>query len=158
MTTAPTAGDWPAVTASVANLPANGGQAIVAYALVYGATLAELEQAVDAANALYSPVAPVTGDVPVKVLHLAQNHPNPFNPSTTIAFTMSSAQHATLAVYTVDGRLVRTLLDGSLPAGAQTAHWDGTGNDGHPVASGTYLYRLRASDGFDRSGRMTLVK
>ncbi|MBK7188689.1 MAG: hypothetical protein IPH86_08470 [bacterium] len=75
---------------------------------------------------------------------LGAARPNPFNPSTTIAFTMSSAQHAVLAVYTVDGRLVRTLLDGSLPAGAQTAHWDGTGgNDGRPVAPGTYLYRLR---------------
>ncbi|MBK9778043.1 MAG: VCBS repeat-containing protein [bacterium] len=96
--------------------------------------------------------------VPAVATVLGAARPNPFNPSTTIAFTMSSAQHATLAVYTVDGRLVRTLLDGSLPAGAQTAHWDGTGNDGRPVASGTYLYRLRASDGFDRSGRMTLVK
>ena len=63
-----------------------------------------------------------------------------------------------LAVYAVDGRLVRTLLAGTLGAGEHVARWDGTGDDGRPVASGTYLYRLRTGGGFDQAGRMTLVK
>lgn len=93
---------------------------------------------------------------PATVLNAAR--PNPFNPSTTISFALASPQRATLAVYTVDGRLVRTLLEDDLAAGPHAVNWDGRGADGRAVSSGTYLYRLRTTDGFDRSGRMTLVK
>jgi len=103
-------------------------------------------------------VSAVDGTVPASVSVLEAARPNPFNPSTTIAFTLATSEHATLAVYTVDGRLVRTLLDGSLPAGPHSAVWDGAGADGRPVASGTYLYRLRTGSGFNRTERMTLVK
>ncbi|MBK7048120.1 MAG: S8 family serine peptidase [bacterium] len=157
VTTAPTAGDWSAVTASVANLPANGGQAIVAYALVYGATLAELEQAVDAANALYSPVAPVTGDVPVKVLHLAQNHPNPFNPSTTIEYMVARDGHVQLEVFDMAGHRVRTLVNESLSSGSHRVTWDGLDDAGNQAASGTYFCRMTAA-GETSSRKMTLVK
>jgi hypothetical protein len=103
-------------------------------------------------------VSAVDDAVPRAVTILEAARPNPFNPSTTIAFTLAAPDRATLSVYTVDGRLVRNLLDGSLSAGPHAARWDGTGMDGRPVSSGTYLYRLRTASGFDRSGRMTLVK
>lgn len=157
VTTAGTAGDWSAITASVANLPANGGQAIVAYALVYGATLAELEEAADAANALYSPVAPVTGDVPVKVLHLAQNHPNPFNPSTQFEYVIAGAGHVRIDVFDMAGRRVRTLVDEERSAGSHTAMWDGLDDAGNRAPSGTYFCRM-SSGGETSSRKMTMIK
>jgi subtilisin family serine protease len=155
--TAATAGDWSAITASVANLPANGGQAIVAYALVHGSTLAELEQAVDAANTLYSPVAPVTGEVPVKVLHLAQNHPNPFNPATTIEYMVERDGPVRLEVFDMAGHRIRSLVDESLQAGTHSVTWDGLDDAGNQAASGTYFCRMTAA-GETSARKMTLVK
>lgn len=103
-------------------------------------------------------VSGVRDDVPQLATVLDAARPNPFNPATTISFALATPQRATLAVYTVDGRLVRTLLEGDLATGPHAVAWDGRGADGRVVASGTYLYRLRTADGFDRSGRMTLVK
>lgn len=155
--TAATAGDWSALTASVSNLPANGGQAIVTYALVYGATLAELQDATDAANALYSPVAPVTELLPVKVLHLAQNHPNPFNPITTIDYTVARDGYVRLEVFDMAGRRVRSLVDEPCAAGAHTVNWDGLDDGGNQAASGTYFCRMTTA-GETSSRKMTLVK
>ncbi len=87
-----------------------------------------------------------SGQAPAAILALAPNYPNPFNPQTTIAFSLPQAGHARLSIYDVTGRLVRTLLDGALAAGPQTAVWDGTDAAGRGAASGTYLYRLETSD------------
>lgn len=155
--TAATADDWGALTSKVVNLPANGGQAVVAYALVYGATLADLQQATDNANALYSPVAPVTDQLPVKVLHLAQNRPNPFNPSTSIEYTVAREGQVRIDVFDMAGHRVRTLVDEAHAAGAYTAQWDGLDDQGSPAASGTYFCRM-TSAGEVTSRKMTLVK
>jgi len=88
---------------------------------------------------------------------LAQNFPNPFNPSTTIAFALAQDGPARLAVYDLSGRLVRTLVDGPLARGAHTATWDGRDDAGRGVASGIYVYRLRAG-GRDEARRMALLK
>ncbi|PIE75874.1 hypothetical protein CSA17_05200 [bacterium DOLJORAL78_65_58] len=88
---------------------------------------------------------------------LRGNYPNPFNPSTTIAFDLPRAMRVRLSVFDIRGHLVRSLLDETLPAGANRVPWDGTGNGGDPVASGMYLYRLDTPDG-TRQGRMTLSK
>ena len=150
-------GDWSALVSSVVNLPANGGQAVVAYAIVTGATLADLQQAADAASGLYSPVAPVTGDVPVKVLHLAGNHPNPFNPVTTIEYAVAVPGRVLLEIYDMAGRRVRTLVDAVRDAGSYAAVWDGRDDAGVAVASGIYVCRMSAG-GAKASTKMTLVK
>ena len=75
-----------------------------------------------------------------------QNYPNPFNPSTTIAFDLARAQEVSLRIYDVSGRLVRTLLDGPLPAATHRISWLGTDDSGRTVASGVYVYRLTAGD------------
>ena len=155
--TAATAADWSAITSSTVSLEADGGQAVVAYALVYGATLAELQDAADAANSLYSPVAPVTDLLPVKVLHLAQNHPNPFNPGTSIDYTVARDGHVRLEVYDMAGRRVRALVDEPAVAGTHTARWDGLDDAGNQAASGTYFCRLSVA-GETSSRKMTLVK
>jgi glucose/arabinose dehydrogenase len=74
---------------------------------------------------------------------LAQNIPNPFNPETEIAFAVKSAgSRVSLLVFDAAGHLVRTLMDGTLPAGDHLAVWNGTNNAGARVESGVYLYRL----------------
>ena len=76
---------------------------------------------------------------------LQQNYPNPFNPSTTIAFELPQASAVKLAVYNMQGQLVRTLVNGQKPSGSHSVVWDGLDDHGARVASGVYLYTLKAS-------------
>jgi hypothetical protein len=96
-------------------------------------------------------------DVAAAVTQLLGNHPNPFNPSTTIAFDLARPGPVTLAIHDVQGRLVRTLVDGMLPAGPQQRTWNGTDARGVPAASGVYLCRLQTADGVERRS-MVLAK
>lgn len=88
---------------------------------------------------------------------LFQNHPNPFNPSTTISYALPVDAHVTLEVYDIVGRLVGRILEGEVQAGYHDAKFDAS-----RLASGTYIYRLTAkgSDGalFTRTGKMLLAK
>lgn len=90
-------------------------------------------------------------------LTLAGNYPNPFNPMTTIAFTLPADQRITLAVFDLRGRCVATLIDGELPAGRHEAVWRGRDDRGREVGSGTYVYRLTA-DGRTLTDKMLLLK
>jgi C1A family cysteine protease len=71
-------------------------------------------------------------------LQLYQNHPNPFNPVTTISFELREASEVTLAVYGVDGRRIATLAQRVLPRGPHTVSWDGCDPAGQKAASGVY--------------------
>ncbi len=71
-------------------------------------------------------------------------YPNPFNPSTTITFTLAERTNVRLAIYGAGGALVRTLVNGSLNGGAQRVQWNGLNDSGAPVASGVYFYRIGA--------------
>lgn len=82
---------------------------------------------------------------PASRFALAQNHPNPFNPSTRIAFSLAAPEPVSLKVFDMDGRLVRTLVEGVQTAGDHETFWDGTDASGRRVASGTYLYRLQTA-------------
>jgi hypothetical protein len=89
---------------------------------------------------------------------LYQNHPNPFNPTTTIRFDVPAGGGVvTLRVYDVSGRLVRSLANGTQTAGQKTVTWDGRNDAGSPVATGIYLYRL-VGPGFEQTRKMILLK
>ncbi len=91
-------------------------------------------------------------------LSLGQNYPNPFNPVTNVAFTVpNGAERVTLTVHNVAGRVVRTLVDGELPAGPGTAVWDGTDDSGNRLSSGIYFAKLSAG-GRSAFRKMTLLK
>ena len=75
-------------------------------------------------------------------LTLEQNNPNPFNPATTVSFTIPAAGYVTLRVFDVSGSRVATLVDGPLVAGDQEFLWEGTDDAGNRVSSGLYFYRL----------------
>jgi hypothetical protein len=96
-------------------------------------------------------------DAPAAVLALAQNHPNPFNPQTVITFSLPRAQRASLRIYDLQGKLVRTLVVGEIAAGVHEVTWRGRDDRGGQVASGLYFYRLRSQDG-DEVRKMTLLK
>lgn len=74
---------------------------------------------------------------------LAQNSPNPFNPSTTIAYTLTRPARAVIEIVDVSGRLVTRIDEGMQPAGAHNTMWNGRDTSGKPAASGVYFYRLQ---------------
>jgi hypothetical protein len=88
---------------------------------------------------------------------LAQNFPNPFNPTTAIKFDMKKRGLVTIRVYSVAGELVRTLLNEVRDAGAYSVAWDGRNNLGVSVASGIYLYEMKTSD-FSATKKMILLR
>ena len=76
---------------------------------------------------------------------LLQNYPNPFNPETTIPFQLPVESHVILTIFDLLGRAIRTIIQSELGTGAHTLTWDGRNNNGEPVGSGIYVYRLTAS-------------
>ncbi|MGH7496847.1 MAG: FlgD immunoglobulin-like domain containing protein [bacterium] len=76
---------------------------------------------------------------------LHANYPNPFNPSTTIKYDLPKATHVVLRIFDVVGRRVKTLIDEEKNAGYHHLVWDGTNQEGRPVASGVYFYRLETA-------------
>jgi 6-phosphogluconolactonase (cycloisomerase 2 family) len=88
---------------------------------------------------------------------LDQNFPNPFNPNTTIRYTIAQDAHVTLTVYDVAGRRVRTLVDDNKRPNFYKIVWDGKNDNGEQVASGVYFYRLVAGQ-FTKSRKMVVLK
>lgn len=92
-----------------------------------------------------------------KTARLLANYPNPFNPSTTIAYEVDRGVDMSLAVYDTQGALVRVLERGRAAAGRSETRWDGTNAQGRRVASGVYFVRLAAGGAVD-TGRLVLLK
>jgi uncharacterized delta-60 repeat protein len=109
----------------------------------------------DYATIKYAPavtsVDPQGAGVPLRYA-LEQNHPNPFNPATTIAFTIPRAGHVTLALYDVRGRKVADLVAQELAAGRHEIAWHAAG-----LSSGVYCYRLQAGS-FTATRKLTLAR
>ncbi len=102
------------------------------------------------------------GDVPEVRLPtaftLSQNFPNPFNPSTTVAFEIpGEKQRVSLVIYDIRGRRVKTLVDSELEPGSYKVNWNGRDEDGKTVSSGVYLYTLRGKEG-TYTRKMTVLK
>ncbi|UCH82994.1 MAG: choice-of-anchor D domain-containing protein, partial [Candidatus Latescibacterota bacterium] len=84
-------------------------------------------------------------------ISLEQNFPNPFNPTTTISFTLRIRENVNLSVYDVQGKLVTTLVDETLDPGVKEIAWHGKDVHGNQVSTGVYFYRLTA-------GKQSLTK
>jgi len=94
---------------------------------------------------------------PVSIdFRLFQNYPNPFNHSTIIKYYLPYAEHITLRVIDLNGRMVKILADGFLSSGYHSAHWDGFNNDRQPVASGIYFYQLCFGQ-YTETKKLTLI-
>lgn len=108
----------------------------------------------------YGASAPTTGADPQpgavpRVFAARLSGPNPFRGTTSIQFDLPSARHASVALFGVDGRLVRRLVEGERGAGRHTAFWDGAGGDGRPVGPGIYFVKVRAGESH---GTLRLVR
>lgn len=88
---------------------------------------------------------------------LRQNVPNPFNPTTTIEFSLPQSSPMTLTIFNTLGQAVYVVEHSSLPAGVHQIVWDGRNQNGSPLASGLYLYRLQAGE-FRETRKMLLLK
>lgn len=93
---------------------------------------------------------------------LSQNFPNPFNPATTIAYQLPRDAQVRLTVYSMLGQQVRTLVREAQSPGYYSLQWNGADDQGTPMASGMYIYRLEASANGERlfmeTRKMLLVK
>lgn len=83
--------------------------------------------------------------------------PNPFNPATSIGFSMAKAGVVELIVYDIMGRRVSTLASGTFSAGHHEVEWTGCDQAGRSVASGVYLVRM-ATEEYQQTARMVLVR
>ena len=93
---------------------------------------------------------------------LLPNYPNPFNPETWIPFELSEDADVVVTIYDLEGALIRTLRLGEKPVGRyhgrdRAAYWDGANEQGEAVASGVYVYELRAGD-YREMRRMVIRK
>jgi hypothetical protein len=89
--------------------------------------------------------------------HLAAAYPNPFNPRTTIRFSLPDTAPVQLELFNMQGQLVRRLFAGQLQAGWFSLEWDGTDANGRPVGSGVYLFRFLTPAG-QMSQKAVLLK
>jgi hypothetical protein len=80
---------------------------------------------------------------------LGEVRPNPFNPSTSVQFSLPQGGETLVQIYDVDGQLVRTLVDGHRSAGVHQADWNGRNDRGTAVGSGTYFVRIRSDGGIE---------
>ncbi len=96
--------------------------------------------------------------IPPMQTSLLPNYPNPFNPSTTIAYQIKEDQgRISLCIYNVKGQLVKTLIDGVQSAGTHQVVWNGTDVNGAPVSSGIYYYTLKSGE-HTQTRKMMMVK
>ncbi len=88
---------------------------------------------------------------------LYSNYPNPFNPATTIEFSLPKAGFVTLVVYDITGQKISELVSGDKMAGVHSVVWNGNDDTGNEVSSGIYFYRLQAGE-VTKTQAMTLVR
>ncbi|MDZ7362958.1 MAG: T9SS type A sorting domain-containing protein [candidate division KSB1 bacterium] len=136
---------------------ANDSSATYYYAMAYDVTEAGMVQAIKEVETRARTVGLITA-VKIRDLQvpsgfaLQQNYPNPFNPTTQISFTLEQSSFVSLKVYEASGREVRTLVQGTLPAGSHLVPFEATG-----LTSGVYFYTLRAN-GFAATRKMLLIQ
>jgi len=120
----------------------------------YDATLAEANLYFlghDSISGVISSAVGVEGEAPA-AFSVAQNSPNPFNPTTTISFSLAGASDVSVDVYNVAGQKVDTLVDGFMDAGSHSVVWDAS-----DFSAGVYFFTVK-SGGLSRTMKMTLLK
>ncbi|MFC1511757.1 FlgD immunoglobulin-like domain containing protein [Candidatus Latescibacterota bacterium] len=130
---------------------------VLAYGIGYDDLRTRIGKGREKASDIISAVDDGGSGVKPVALGVVGIYPNPFNPSTSIEVSVPHDGTGELAIYTITGQRVRTLLDGGLHEGTHLFKWDGLDDDGAPVSSGVYLVRFRVGD-MTSVRRVTLVK
>jgi hypothetical protein len=94
----------------------------------------------------------------VAVVNSLRNYPNPFNPVTNIAFNVNVSGNVVIEIYNSRGQKVSSLTDDYYAAGEHNIIWDGTNDRGDNVASGIYLYKMKAGGRYTSTKKMILLK
>ncbi len=112
----------------------------------------------------YGPVeVTVTEDDPNQIpdiqmmTELGANFPNPFNPSTAIAFSLEKSSKVTIDIYNLKGQHIKTLLHQQMNEGSHIVQWNGKDENGKPAGSGIYFYKMKAGD-YTSTRKMLLMK
>ena len=84
-------------------------------------------------------------DFPVPLKFGVSNYPNPFNPTTTIEYSLPSETNVELDIFNIKGQKVKTLAQGGHKAGVHSVTWNGNNSFGKQVSSGIYFYRLKTN-------------
>jgi len=95
--------------------------------------------------------------LPVSTTALLGNFPNPFNPSTSIRYQVSSITHVNIEIFNIRGQRIKSLVNEEQRAGEHSITWNGRDDNGNNVASGVYLYRMRAGE-YQSTRRMMMIK
>ena len=94
---------------------------------------------------------------PVPLFSISAPYPNPFNPKTTISYSLVQDTFINLTIYDLTGNQIKTLVNGKERSGNRFIQWDATNHQGYPVPAGTYLYKIEG-DNFSRTKKMILLK
>ena len=88
---------------------------------------------------------------------LKGNFPNPFNPTTEIAYSLKETGKVKIEIYNLKGQLVKTLVNDTMPQGEHRITWNGKDQRGNGVASGIYMYRMETPS-YTKTKKMMLMK
>jgi hypothetical protein len=129
---------------------------------INGVTLVSSEQAKELENQIMDEIVnqPLQGDITYHIPDTVisnSNYPNPFNPFTTISFSIPDKSVCNLTIYNIKGQVVRTLVNEQKSRGKYNILWNGTDQHGKPAASGVYFYRLNIN-GKPYTHKMMMVK
>ena len=94
--------------------------------------------------------------VPIE-FNLYQNHPNPFNPFTTLEYNLPKDSFVTVTIYDMRGSVINNLVNTNQSSGYKSVQWDATNNQSQPVSAGLYLYSIEAGE-FRQTKKMILLK
>jgi hypothetical protein len=139
------------------DMPAGATYDVMASAAAYGADQHTVNFQGDMTLDFILPPPTGVGDELTRAAIFFGAVPNPFNPMTSLHFSLPRDSHVDLKIYDVVGHLVRTLVSGSRPAGDNKVRWNGTDNSDRAVASGTYFARLIVEDEVEIKS-LTLVR
>lgn len=118
----------------------------------------EAKEVLQATLAIQEILSDAAETAPLAAVVLRAASPNPFNPSTTLGFSLAQSGYVSLEVFDVAGRLVRTLVRDHLEAGEHAVTWRGDDQAGMPLPSGTYVYQVKLAAEPPLTGKVMLVK
>lgn len=93
-----------------------------------------------------------------EVTELNGNYPNPFNPTTTISFSVIEQSNIDISIYSIKGQKIKTLVKSLFGTGVHSTVWNGNDDSGEPVSSGVYFYKLKVNGKTEATRKMLLLK
>lgn len=152
----PSPGAWVLIEIGPTQVPPNTDTIVFRYMTLLDFGFTSIDIGVDDLSLSIEEFTSVNESGPQRVW-LHENHPNPFNPATTLRFSIPRPGDVRLDVFDGTGRWIASVAGGSFTAGSHSQTWNGRDHSGRPAPSGIYFARLQAGD-FTATRKMVLVK